>query len=57
MMRRPIVYPENIKNFRELYAFRKELYEKYSNIRIDVNDDETIEETTNKILKYLEKTS
>ena len=56
-MQRPIVYPEHIKNFRELYDFRKDLYKKYANIIIDVDDDEKIEDTTNKILKYLQKTS
>lgn len=57
MMKRPIVYPEHIKNFRELYDFRRDLYEKYSNIKIDIDDNETIEETTNKILQFLQKTS
>ena len=37
------------------YDFRKDLYKKYANIIIDVDDDEKIEDTTNKILKYLQK--
>tara|TARA_B100001287_G_C22661132_1_gene520424 strand:+ start:1212 stop:1724 length:513 start_codon:yes stop_codon:yes gene_type:complete len=50
---RPIVFPEGINTFDELYHQRSKLYEKYYTHRIRVTEFETIEETTKKILNSL----
>tara|TARA_B100002019_G_C20903054_1_gene419058 strand:- start:12 stop:515 length:504 start_codon:yes stop_codon:yes gene_type:complete len=52
---RPIVYPEGINSFEELYNQRKELYPMYTNYRIEVDDNEEISVTLQKILRTLVK--
>lgn len=52
---RPIVYPEGINSFEELYNQRKELYPMYTNYRIEVDDNEEITVTLQKILRTLVK--
>ena len=50
---RPIVYPDGIITFEELYNQRVKLYPKYTNHRIIVNQKESPEETINKILTVI----
>ena len=52
---RPIVYPEGINSFEELYNQRKALYPKYTTHRIEVTNDEEIHITLQKILRTLVK--
>jgi shikimate kinase len=47
---RPIVYPEGINSFEELYNQRIELYPKYTKHKITVSDNEPISCTVQKIL-------
>jgi len=50
---RPIVYPDGIQTFEELYNQRIKLYPKYTNHRIIINQKESPEETINKILTVI----
>lgn len=50
---RPIVYPDGINNFNELYNQRKELYKKFYDYRIEVSNNEPIQKTLQKILLKL----
>ena len=50
---RPIVYPDGIKTFEELYEQRSKLYSKYYSHRIVVTKNESIEETNKRILNTL----
>ena len=50
---RPIVYPEGINSFEELYNQRKQLYPKYTTHRIIVSDAEDVSTTLQKILRSL----
>lgn len=50
---RPIVYPDNIKTFEQLYNQRVKLYPRYSHRKIIVNSSEIPEKTVNKILNLL----
>ena len=50
---RPIVYPDGINTFEELYNQRIKLYPKYTNHRIIINQKESPEETINKILSVI----
>jgi shikimate kinase len=52
---RPIVYPPDIDTFDELYEQRSKLYSKCYKHRIKVTENETIEQTTKKILNVLKK--
>jgi shikimate kinase len=54
---RPIVFPDGINTFDELYNQRSKLYKKYYTHRIKVTEFETIEETTKKILNSLVQNS
>jgi len=47
---RPIVYPDGIENFRQLYEQRRELYKNYYDYKIEVHKDEDIKKTVQKIL-------
>ena len=47
---RPIVYPDGIENFKQLYEQRRELYKNYYNYKIEVHTDEDIKKTVQKIL-------
>ena len=47
---RPIVYPDGIETFEQLYKQRKELYENYYHYKIHVTEDEPIKKTAQKIL-------
>ena len=50
---RPIVYPDGVNTFEELYNQRVKLYPKYISHRIIVNQKESPEETINKILSVI----
>ena len=50
---RPIVYPEGINSFEELYYQRKQLYPKYATHIINVNTNEPIADTLKRILVTL----
>lgn len=50
---RPIVYPNGINSFEELYNQRKQLYPKYATHVIKVSNDEEISVTLQKILRSL----
>jgi shikimate kinase len=50
---RPIVFPEGINSFEELYEQRKKLYEKYYTHRIKITAGEEPSETLTKILNSL----
>ena len=50
---RPIVYPEGISSFEELYNQRIKLYPKYTKHRITVSDAEDISTTLQRILRSL----
>ncbi len=50
---RPIVYPDGINSFKELYEQRSKLYPKYSKYRIIVKEEESIKVTTQKIIRML----
>lgn len=47
---RPIVYPDGITNFKQLYEQRRELYSNFYDYRIEVTQDEPIKRTLQKIL-------
>ena len=47
---RPIVYPDGINTFLELYQQRSRLYEKYYDYRVKVTENEPIKRTIQKIL-------
>ena len=47
---RPIVYPEGIDSFLQLYQQRSKLYEQYYDYKVKVIDDEPIKRTVQKIL-------
>lgn len=47
---RPIVYPDGIENFKQLYEQRRELYKGFYDYRIEVTKDEPIKRTLQKIL-------
>lgn len=47
---RPIVYPDGINNFKQLYKQRRELYNNFYDYRIEVTQDESIKRTLQKIL-------
>lgn len=51
--RRPIVYPEGIKTFDELYYQRRAIYLKYADSIITVTDNETPEQVVNRIITEL----
>ncbi len=50
---RPIVFPDGINSFEELYQQRRELYPLYATHIIKVQDNESIETTLEKILTSL----
>lgn len=50
---RPIVFPDGINTFEELYYQRKELYENFYDYKIKVTEDEPIKKTLQKILLTL----
>ena len=50
---RPIVYPDGINTFEELYNERVKLYPKYTTHRIIVNSREPPNETVEKILRVI----
>jgi len=47
---RPIVYPDGINSFEELYNQRRELYKDFYDYRVEVTKDEPIQRTLQKIL-------
>lgn len=47
---RPIVYPDGITNFKQLYKQRRDLYKNFYDYRIEVTEDEPIKRTLQKIL-------
>ena len=47
---RPIVYPDGIENFKQLYDQRRELYKNFYDYRVEVTKDEPIQRTLQKIL-------
>ena len=47
---RPILYPDGINSFEELYQQRVPLYHKYASKIIDVKDEDTIEDVTKMVL-------
>ena len=47
---RPIVYPDGVNSFLELYQQRSELYKNYYDYKVKVIDDEPIKRTVQKIL-------
>ena len=47
---RPIVYPDGIANFKQLYEQRRELYSNFYDYKIEVTQDEPIKRTLQKIL-------
>jgi shikimate kinase len=47
---RPIVYPDGINSFLELYQQRSRLYEKYYDYKVRVTENEPIKRTIQKIL-------
>jgi len=52
---RPIVYPNGINSFEELYNQRAVLYPGYCNYMIEGIDNESIQYTVQRIVKMLEK--
>ena len=50
---RPIVYPDGIETFQQLYNQRKELYKKNYDYKIEVKEDEPIKKTLQKILTLI----
>jgi len=50
---RPIVYPDGIENFQQLYEQRRELYKNYYDYKVEVHEDEPIKRTIQKILLTL----
>ena len=50
---RPIVFPEGINSFEELYEQRKKLYEKYYTHRIKITEDEEPSQTLKRILNTI----
>ena len=52
---RPIVYPDGILNFKDLYDTRTKLYQKYATITIDIEYNDSIENILKKILLKLNR--
>lgn len=50
---RPIVFPDGIKTFQDLYYQRKELYEKYHTIRIPIKETDSIYDVVDNIILRL----
>jgi len=51
---RPIVFPEGIQTFRDLYDQRRKLYEKYATFRLQVVASQTPSDTVDKIMNFLQ---
>ena len=51
---RPIVYPEGIKTFKQLYTHRRVLYEKYFTVKVEISNTETPRATVDNIMNVLE---
>jgi len=52
-LERPVVYPDGIETFEELYLERYEKYKKYYKLQIDVVESDTPNDVVNKIIKNL----
>lgn len=52
---RPIVYPDGILDFEDLYDKRTKLYKKYATIEIDIEYNDSIENILKKILLKLNR--
>lgn len=50
---RPIVFPDGIESFKQLYEQRYELYKKCHNIEIQVSASDTPKDVINMILKHI----
>ena len=50
---RPILYPEGIETFGDLYTHRRPLYNKYANIIVPINNKDTPQDVLELILEYL----
>ena len=50
---RPIVFPEGINSFKELYEQRRKLYEKHYTHRIKITEDEEPSQTLKRILNTI----
>jgi shikimate kinase len=50
---RPVVYPDGITTFQELYEQRAKLYPKYAHYTIDVESTESPEKTRDKIISSI----
>lgn len=50
---RPIVFPEGIETFQQLYRQRKELYRQYCHVEIEVENKTPIKEVVQKIVSQM----
>ena len=51
--RRPIVFPDGIFSFHDLYNQRKELYKKFHSIKIDIEESDSPDDVIRKIVSKL----
>lgn len=54
-LQRPIIYPDGINTFEDLYTERYQKYMKYHTIRIKVSESDTINDVVDQILKHLKQ--
>jgi len=50
---RPIVYPDGINSFKELYEQRRNLYKQLDSVVVKVTENEDIKVTSQKIIRAL----
>lgn len=51
---RPILYPEGIDTFEDLYIHRRPLYSKYANIVVPITSKDTPQDVLDLIIEYLQ---
>lgn len=52
---RPIVYPDGINSFEELYTSRRSIYEKYSHLNVVIEMSDTKEQVVEKVIDAIKR--